>query len=152
MGVGAERDDLAVVGARKIHCGKNHLTGDAASLKAVKNTGVINNHPLWSGALVRHFAHLHRFGTCPFFSGAHPCLKNAAFLGLLVLNGYHSCFVLAVILFGVLHGCFVDAFGNADGTGGANEAAEMATDAFGTEDLRFAFFIKSYRLMAAVGA
>lgn len=47
---------------------------------------------------------------------------------------------------------FVDAFGNADGTGGANEAAEMATDAFGTEDLRFAFFIKSYRLMAAVGA
>ena len=48
--------------------------------------------------------------------------------------------------------CFVDAFGNADGTGGADETAEMAADAFGTEDLRFAFFIKSYRLMASVGA
>ena len=33
LGVGADRDDLAVVGAGKVHCCKNHLTGDAASLK-----------------------------------------------------------------------------------------------------------------------
>ena len=51
------------------------------------------------------------------------------------------------VLFSLWH-----TFCDADGTGGADETAEMATDAFGTEDLWFAFFIKSYRLMAAVGA
>ena len=91
MSVRAERDDLAVVGTCKIHCCKNHLARNAASLKAVEDTRVVNNHPLRSGALVRHFAHLHRFGTCTFFGGLHPRLKNAAFLGLLVLNCYHSC-------------------------------------------------------------
>ena len=47
---------------------------------------------------------------------------------------------------------FGDAFGETDGAGGADETAEMATDAFSTDDLRFAVFIESYRLMAAVGA
>ena len=97
LGVGAGRDDLAVVGTRKVHRGKDHLAGDAASFKALKDAGVVNDHPLWSGALVGHFADLHRFGTCTFFGGLHPRLKNAAFLGLLVLNSNHSCFVLAVI-------------------------------------------------------
>jgi len=95
--VGAERDDVAVVGTRKIHRGKNHLAGNAASLKAFKDAGMINDHPLWSGALVRHLADLYRFRACTFFRGTHPCLENAALLGLLVLNSYHSCFVLAVI-------------------------------------------------------
>ena len=93
--VRAERDDVAVVGTRKIHRGKNHLTCNTASFKAVKDAGMINDHPLWSGALVRHFAHLHRVGTCTFFGGTHPCFKNAVLFGLLVLNSYHSCFVLA---------------------------------------------------------
>lgn len=38
--VGAERDDLAVVGACKVHCGKNHLTGNAAAFKALKDARV----------------------------------------------------------------------------------------------------------------
>ena len=97
LGIGADRDDSAVVGTRKIHGGKNHLAGNSFALKAFKDAGVLNDHPLGSGALVRHFADLHRFGTGAFFGGLHPCLENAAFLGLLVLNSYHSCFVLAVI-------------------------------------------------------
>ena len=62
LGVGADRDDLAAVGTRKIHRGKNHLTGNAASRKALKDAGVVNDHPLGSGALVGHFTYLHGFG------------------------------------------------------------------------------------------
>ena len=90
-GVRANGNDLAVVGARKVHGGKNELAGNAASLKAIKDAGMVNDHSLQGGALVRHFAHLNRFGTCTFFGGSHPCLENAAFLGLLVLDRYHSC-------------------------------------------------------------
>ena len=93
LGVGADRDDLAAVSARKVHSGKNHLPGNSAALKTVKNAGVVNDHPLWSGALVRHFAYLHRFGTGTFFGGSHPCLENAAFLGLLVSDSNHGVFI-----------------------------------------------------------
>ena len=58
--VRTDREDVAVVGARKIHCGKNHLTRDTASLKAFKDVRVVNDHPLGSGALVGHFTHLRR--------------------------------------------------------------------------------------------
>lgn len=58
--VGAERDDVAVVDTRKIHCCKNHPAGNAASLEAFKDAGMINDHPLGSGALVGHFTHLRR--------------------------------------------------------------------------------------------
>ena len=97
LGIGTERDDLAVAGARKVHGGKNHLTGDTASFKALKNAGVINNYPLWSGALVRHCADLYRFRASTFFRGFQPCLENAVLPGLVVLNSYHGCLVFAFI-------------------------------------------------------
>lgn len=92
-GVGTNRDDESAVKACKVHSSKNHLPGNAASLKAVKDACVVNDHSLRCRALVGHFADLHRFGTCTFFGGSHPRLENAAFLGLLVLNRYHGVFI-----------------------------------------------------------
>ena len=79
-GVGADRNDLAVVGAGKVDSGKNHLTRDAASLKAIKYARMVDNHPLQCRALVRHLADLRV---------VQPCFEDTVSFCFSVLDIYH---------------------------------------------------------------
>ena len=97
LGVGADRDDLAVVGTSEVHCGKNHLAGNSFAFKAFKNAGMVNDHAFGRWAYVGHLADLYRFRACTFFRGSQPCLENAVLPGLVVLNSYHGCLVFAFI-------------------------------------------------------
>ena len=49
-------------------------------------------------------------------------------------------------------GAFGDALGNADGTGGAHEAAQVATDALAAHEVRLAVVAEGDGLVAAVHA
>ena len=58
-GVRTNGDDLAVVGSSKFHTRKNHLARNTASLIALKDARVVNDHPLQGRALVCHLSNLH---------------------------------------------------------------------------------------------